>query len=68
MSRTVYEPLTNADFDRAYPGSRKVHVGGARGVRVPMREIALGGGEPALRVYDSSGPRAADLEAGPAPP
>jgi phosphomethylpyrimidine synthase len=64
MSRTVYEPLTNADFDRAYPGSRKVHVGGARGVRVPMREIALGGGEPALRVYDSSGPRAADLEAG----
>ena len=48
MSRTSYEPLTDADFDHAFPGSRKVHVEGPHGVRVPMREIALSGGEPPL--------------------
>jgi phosphomethylpyrimidine synthase len=52
-----YQPLTDADFASAFPGSRKVHVEGAHGVRVPMREITLGAGEPALRVYDTSGPR-----------
>src|SRR6187397_3227610 len=64
MSRTVYEPLTNADFDRAYPNSTKVHVEGPHGVRVPVREISLSHGEPAVQVYDSSGPRVTDLEAG----
>jgi phosphomethylpyrimidine synthase len=39
-----------------FPGSTKVHVEGARGIRVPFREIALSGGEPPLRVYDTSGP------------
>ena len=48
MSRTIYEPLTNADFDRAYPNSRKVHVEGPHGVRVPVREIVLSGDEPPL--------------------
>jgi phosphomethylpyrimidine synthase len=33
------------------PGSRKVHVGG-----VPFREVPLSGGEPAVRLYDTSGP------------
>jgi phosphomethylpyrimidine synthase len=33
------------------PGSRKVHVNG-----VPFREVTLSGGEPALRLYDTSGP------------
>jgi len=39
-------------------GSRKVHVGArtGSGVRVAMREIDLEGGEPSLRVYDTSGP------------
>src|SRR5262245_46238466 len=64
MSRTVYEPLTDADFDRAYPGSSKVYVDGPHGVRVPMREISLTSGEPSLSVYDSSGPRSPDLHAG----
>jgi phosphomethylpyrimidine synthase len=64
MSRTIYEPLTNADFDRAYPNSRKIHVEGPHGVRVPVREVSLSGGEPPLQVYDSSGPRASNLEAG----
>ncbi len=34
-------------------GSRKIHVGERR---VAMREIALEGGEPPVRVYDTSGP------------
>ncbi|HTY41925.1 MAG TPA: phosphomethylpyrimidine synthase ThiC [Thermoanaerobaculia bacterium] len=47
------------------PGSRKVYVGGPRGMRVPFREIALtptrgARGEteihPPFRVYDTSGP------------
>ena len=51
-------------FEEAYPNSRKVYVDGPQGVRVPMREIALGGGEPPLRVYDTSGPHAVDVRAG----
>jgi phosphomethylpyrimidine synthase len=51
-----YTPLTPAEFSSAFPNSRKVHVDGARGVRVPMREIALTNGE-SLRVYDTSGPQ-----------
>ncbi|QWC57333.1 phosphomethylpyrimidine synthase ThiC [Erythrobacter sp. 3-20A1M] len=39
-------------------GSKKVHIGArtGSGVRVAMREIALEGGEPPVRVYDTSGP------------
>ena len=37
--------------------SRKVYVPGSRrDIRVPMREILLSGGEPPLRLYDTSGP------------
>jgi phosphomethylpyrimidine synthase len=64
MKRTTYEPLTEADFDQAFPASRKVYVSGPQGVQVPMREIALSGDEPPLRVYDSSGPRGFDLHVG----
>ena len=52
------------DFSSAYPSSRKVHVNGGQGVRVPMREIALTGGEPSLRVYDTSGPHGHDVKNG----
>ena len=45
------------------PSSRKVYVE-SEGLRVPMREIGLGGGEPPLRVYDTTGPEDADLRAG----
>jgi phosphomethylpyrimidine synthase len=40
------------------PASTKIHVPGALhpDVAVAMREIALSGGEPPIRVYDSSGP------------
>jgi phosphomethylpyrimidine synthase len=37
--------------------ARKVYVPGSRSdIRVPMREIILSGGEPPLRLYDTSGP------------
>jgi phosphomethylpyrimidine synthase len=37
--------------------SRKVYVTGSRpDIRVPMREIALSGGNPPVRLYDTSGP------------
>jgi phosphomethylpyrimidine synthase len=41
--------------DTDFPSSRKVYVE-QDGLRVPQREILLGGGEPPLRVYDTSGP------------
>ncbi|MBM3220452.1 MAG: phosphomethylpyrimidine synthase ThiC [Candidatus Rokubacteria bacterium] len=37
--------------------SRKIHLSGSRpDIRVPAREITLSGGEPPLRLYDTSGP------------
>ena len=53
-----------ADYPEAFPNSTKVYVDGARGVRVPFREIALSGGEVPMRVYDTSGPRGHDVQAG----
>ena len=50
-------------FTGAFSGSRKVSVPGDR-VRVPMREITLSGGEPPLRVYDTSGPQDVDVRDG----
>src|SRR5688500_14531710 len=63
MRATPYEPLTDADFESAFPNSRKVYVE-QDGGRVPMREITVGGGEPPLRVYDASGPRGYDVRTG----
>ncbi|HUL71962.1 MAG TPA: phosphomethylpyrimidine synthase ThiC [Vicinamibacterales bacterium] len=59
-----YQPLTEADFGHAFPNSTKVFEAGPQGVRVPMREIALSGGERPLRVYDTSGPHGADVHVG----
>ena len=64
MTAHSYAPLSSSDFDNAYPNSRKVYVEGEHGVRVPMREISLSGGEPPLRVYDTAGPRIDDLTLG----
>ena len=64
MARPTYTPLTEADFDLAYPSSRKVYVEGGSGVHVPMREIGLTGDEPPVRVYDTSGPRGYDPHVG----
>jgi phosphomethylpyrimidine synthase len=52
------------DYGDAFPSSRKVYVQGRHGIRVPMREIGLSGGEPALRVYDTSGPLGGDVRQG----
>ncbi len=62
-SPAAFTPSVESRFAAAFPGSRKVHVEGGR-VRVPMREIALSGGEPPLRVYDTSGPHDADVRTG----
>ena len=51
-------------YGHAFPNSTKVFVEGPRGIRVPMREIALSGGEPPLRVYDTSGPGDRDVRRG----
>jgi phosphomethylpyrimidine synthase len=48
----------------AFPNSTKVFIAGSRGVRVPVREIALSGGEPPVRVYDTSGPTGFDVRQG----
>jgi phosphomethylpyrimidine synthase len=57
-------PVRSADYGEAFPNSTKVYIEGTRGVRVPMREIALSGGEPPLRVYDPSGPRGFEVHQG----
>src|SRR5687768_7798605 len=61
------------DFAAAYPNSRKVYEerrvrlspdGAEVGLRVPMREVSLSGGEPPVRLYDTSGPQGHDVRAG----
>jgi phosphomethylpyrimidine synthase len=54
----------SSDYGSAFPNSFKVHLEGSRGIRVPMREIRLSGGEPPLRVPDTSGPRQVDVQRG----
>ena len=42
---------------QSHSASRKIYLTGSRSdIRVPMREIALSGGNPPLRLYDTSGP------------
>ena len=55
---------SSGDYGLAFPSSRKVFLEGRQGVRVPMREIALTGGEPPLRVNDTSGSLEADPHTG----
>jgi phosphomethylpyrimidine synthase len=64
MTATLPERPTAESYGDSFPNSTKVYVEGSRGIRVPMREIALSDGEPPLRVYDSSGPREHDVREG----
>ena len=64
MTKRPYQPLTDADFDSAFPGSQKVYVDGPHGVRVPMREVQLADGAGTVPVYDTSGPRGFSAETG----
>jgi phosphomethylpyrimidine synthase len=52
------------DYGMNFPNSRKIYEEGKGGIRVPLREIHLSGGEAPLRVYDTSGPRDIDVHAG----
>ena len=36
----------SGDYGEAFPNSKKVYLEGPQGIRVPMREIGLSGGEP----------------------
>ncbi|HEY8259313.1 MAG TPA: phosphomethylpyrimidine synthase ThiC, partial [Gemmatimonadales bacterium] len=60
-------PSSPSFYGDAFPNSTKVYVDGSRGIRVPMREITLSGGEAPLRVYDTSGPGTVDPRVGLAP-
>jgi phosphomethylpyrimidine synthase len=51
MNKPVLSPKTVAITRGPLPGSRKLLVDG-----VPFREVALSGGEPPVRLYDTSGP------------
>ena len=57
-------PALAPAYGAAFPCSTKVYLEGSRGVRVPVREIALSGGEPPLRVYDTSWPEGVDVHEG----
>jgi phosphomethylpyrimidine synthase len=48
-------------IQETHPNSQKVYVGP---LKVPMREITLSGGEPPVRVYDTSGPQGHDVRDG----
>jgi phosphomethylpyrimidine synthase len=64
MIRPGSDTQHTSDYGDAFPNSHKVYIEGPGGVRVPAREIALSGGEPPLRVYDTSGPLDHDVRAG----
>jgi phosphomethylpyrimidine synthase len=58
-------------YEEAYPNSTKVYdeqvvqtPAGETRLRVPFREVALGGGEKPVRLYDTSGPQGHDPRAG----
>ena len=58
-------------FTEAFPNSRKIYdetfvdtPSGRVALRVPLREVALSGGEPPVRLYDTSGPQGHDPRAG----
>ncbi|MEO5510812.1 MAG: phosphomethylpyrimidine synthase ThiC [Longimicrobiales bacterium] len=54
----------SSTYEDSFPNSAKVYVEGPHGIQVPMREISLSGGEPPLRVYDTSGPQQHDVRVG----
>ena len=64
MSKSNGSKVVGTDYPGAYPNSKKVYIEGTRGIAVPMREIHLSGGEPPLRVYDTSGPQDLDVREG----
>jgi len=58
MNKPILNPKTLAITRGPLPGSKKLIVNG-----VPFREVALSGGEPPVRLYDTSGPYTDDSAA-----
>jgi phosphomethylpyrimidine synthase len=63
VDATVANVATLPPIEEHFPSSKKVFVEDGE-LRVPQREIALGGGENPLRVYDTSGPQGHDVRVG----
>ena len=71
-------PSASTDYVTAFPNSSKVYEEKAVAIpraeherdplrvtlRVPFREVALSGGEPPIRLYDTSGPQGHDVQLG----
>src|SRR5215470_2256400 len=51
------------DLGDDFPSSEKVYVSDGD-IRVPQREIHVGGGDPSVRVYDTTGPQGHDVRTG----
>jgi len=51
MTATLPARPATESYGDSFPNSTKVYLEGSRGIRVPMREIALSEGERPLRVY-----------------
>lgn len=54
--------MTHDPHQSPFPASRKVFLGGD--LQVPVREIEVSGGEPSIRVYDTTGPQGIDPKEG----
>src|SRR5688572_18411749 len=70
MQKSTPVPVANT-FAEAYPNSKKIYdetfvetLHGRIPLCVPLRQVSLGGGEPPVRLYDTSGPQGHDPRAG----
>jgi phosphomethylpyrimidine synthase len=63
LAVAVADPVADLAPMEDFPASERVYLEDGD-VRVPVRRIAVGGDEPPVDVYDTFGPRAADLHRG----
>ena len=69
---SIASSTTNsADYGTSFPNSHKVYEervvttpAGEVTIRVPVRQVTLSGGEPPVRLYDTSGPAGHDARLG----
>src|SRR5690349_16566650 len=61
VERGVSDVRALPPLETSFPSSSKVTSGE---LGVPFREIALGGGEPSIKVYDTTGPQGIDVRDG----
>ena len=60
---TIADPVEGLQTLPELPASERVFLSDGD-IRVPVRRISVGAGEPPVDVYDTSGPRGGDLHAG----